>query len=142
VPAASAFGIQRLAAIELMTPLGGRIACALLGGQFTPDRSSVLELSIGAANTGKATSFKGSLVESFDQVSVGLPSAFVDGVVQGVRMAMDASELVSGKIVINCAAHAVVGSSVVAFRGVARSLTHLFSSASLDLDDSELISAF
>ena len=124
-----------------MTPLGGMIRYALLGGQFTPDLSSALDLSIRVADTRTAASFKGSLVESFDDVRVGLPSAFVDGVVQGVHMALDARNTLSGKIDINCAAHAAVGSSVVAFRGVARSLMHLFSSASLELDDAELISA-
>jgi hypothetical protein len=143
VPATnSAAGIQRIAAIELMTPRGGMIMYALLGGQFTPDLSSVLGLSIRVADTPTAGSFKGTLVESFDDVRVGLPSEFVDGVVQGVHMALDATNMVSGTIVINCAAHAAVGSSIVAFRGVTRSLMHLFRSASLDLDDAELISAF
>jgi hypothetical protein len=138
----SAAGIQRNAAIELMTPLGGRIMYALLGGQSTPDLSSVLGLSIRVADTRTATSFKGSLVESFDDVRAGLPSAFVDGVVQGVHMALDAGNMLSGNIDINCAAHAAVGSSVVAFRGVATSLMRLFGGASLELDDAGLISVF
>jgi hypothetical protein len=138
----SAAGVQRNAAIELMTPLGGMIRYALLGGQFTPDLSSVMDLSIRVADTRTAAHFKGSLVESFDEVRVGLPSAFVDGVVQGMHMALAARNIVSGKFLIYCAAHAAAGSSIVAFRGVAESLMHLFGSANLELDDAELISFF
>lgn len=143
MPAMSgAAGIQRTAAIELMTPLGGLIMYALLGGQFTPDLSSVLDLSIRVADTRTAPYFKESLVKSFDEVRIGLPSEFVDGVEQGFRMALVGGHMMSGKLVINCAAHAAAGSSIVAFRGVAKSLMQLFCSASLTLDDTALIPIF
>jgi len=140
--AAPGSGSQHVAAIELMTPLGGRIMYALVGGHFTPDQSGVLEVSVDVTNMRTGRPFAGSLVQSIDDVCVGLLAEYVDGVVEGVHSAIESNDRISGRLVIDCAAHGAVGSSIVAFRGVTRSLVRLFSSVGLDPDDAELMSVF
>jgi hypothetical protein len=142
VPAFGTPGVERVAAIELITPIGGMIRYALLGGRFVPDDSSVLRVNIGVSGDSvEGERFSTSLPVGVDVIRVGLPGPYVKGVFEGMTAAFESTAPPSGSIFIDCAAHGSVGSSVVAFRDVARSLARLFGSTSAKLDDKSVAEA-
>ncbi len=114
---------QKLAAIELLIPQGGKTGFGLLGAEFTPDRAStqlLLKLNVVESNS---SLIDWSLASSVDNVRSGLPNEFVDSVIQGVQETKDV--IGSGILHFKCAAVGEVGSSPHIFWQMARIIVNL-----------------
>ncbi len=130
---------MRLAAIEVLVPLGPRSMYGLLGGQFKPDATGHLsvDVSVSAANERLLAD---SLVVKGDDVRVGLPAEYAQAVLAGVALAKgELNALAAGKLSINCAAHGAIGSCEAVYKHLAAILVKLFNAASLELSDEELV---
>lgn len=131
----------RLAAIEVLVPLGGRAMYGLLGGEFRPDSTNRLDVDVFVASAGPP--FAGNLATKIDKVRVGLPAEYVEGVLDGVALAKgELDRLAAGKLLLNCAAHGEIGSCEVVFKHLALALVKLFNREGQALSDEELISLF
>jgi len=132
----------RLAAIEVLVPLGGRSIYGLLGGEFRPDSSNRLDVDVFVASAA-GPPFASNLATQTDKVRVGLPAEYVEGVLGGVALAKgELDRLAAGKLLINCAAHGEIGSCEVVFKHLALALVKLFNREGQALSDGELISLF
>jgi hypothetical protein len=105
-------------------------AYALLGGEFRPDSSGRLTLSV-LSNDEKGEIFE-SLAARIDEVRVGLPREFVEAV---LNVSGCGSQIPSGRIEINCAAHGRVGSNANLFGRVASLLLSMLCGAKLTDED-------
>jgi hypothetical protein len=132
----------RLAAIEVLVPLGPRSMYGLLGGRFEPDATGQLVIGF---NVTAATErlFAESLAANGDQVRVGLPAEYAHSVLAGVSAAKgEMNSLASGKLSFDCAAHRDIGSCEAVYRHLAAALVKLFNEACLNLSDDELVRLF
>jgi hypothetical protein len=132
-----------LAAVEVFVPLGGRFIYGLLGGHWVPDPSlGRLDVDICvAAATGRV--FGDSLAIGSDEVRVGLPAEYAQGVMAGVDLAAsDLNTVSAGRLSINCAAHGHIGSSNVVFKHLAAILIKLVNGSGGAMSIQELIELF
>jgi hypothetical protein len=131
-----------LATVEVFVPLGGRALYGLLGGRLKPTKGSHLsvQLSVSAPNE---HSFPDSLAEKVDDVRVGLPAEYVQGVFDGIDLAKgELNTVAAGKLFIDCAAHGAIGSSSAIFKHLAAVLVKLFNIAQAESSDEELAKLF
>lgn len=131
-----------LATVEVFVPLGGRALYGLLGGHWRPTKGSHLsvELSVSAPNE---HSFPDSLAEKVDDVRVGLPAEYAQGVFDGIDLAKgELNTVAAGELSIDCAAHGAVGSSSAIFKHLASVLVKLFNTIHAEPSDEELARLF
>src|SRR5258708_32577560 len=131
-----------LAGIEGSVPLGARSMYGLLGGQFKADATGHLsvDVSVSAAN---GRLLADSLAMKGDEVRVGLPAEYAQGVLAGVSLAKgQLNALKAGKLSINCAAHGAIGSCGAVYEHLAVTLIKLFNTPSLEPSDDELVRLF
>lgn len=116
---------RRIAMLEAYVPLGGMAKYGLLGGDFCPDESGTLAVSVHLGEPSGAP-FAEALAARVDDVRIGLPMEYGDAVLDGIRRGQKGpSALPSGLLTIDHAAHGMVGSSANHFGRVAEGLIML-----------------
>ncbi|MBN3780031.1 hypothetical protein G3O06_21080 [Burkholderia sp. Ac-20345] len=129
----------RSGAVELFVPLGARSMYGLVGGYFEPVESDSLSVEIYLSSSSERI-LSENLAGLNDEVRVGLPAEYVGGVIAGIDAACSRIDSVAtGKLVINCAAHGLMGSSEAIYTEVAAALVNLFHFGDASMTDSELI---
>jgi hypothetical protein len=137
-------GSARLAAIEMVVPLGGRIGYGLLGGSLQPAPTGELKVTAGISHEDCAL-YASELLPIGDDLRVGFPIEYVASIGKGVALAQsDTSrcEPPAGAIVIDRAVHARVGSSVSLYTHLTAMLLRLLSRRASDPSDEELHQLF
>lgn len=133
---------KQIIAVELFVPLGARSMYGLIGGQFEPDEKNCLTVDVRVSSSSERL-LADSLASKVDEVRVGLPDEYVAAFLSGIDIAQSEPDAVtSGKLLIDCAAHGVMGSNEAIFKNLAIVLLKLLSRASADSSDSELIEMF
>jgi hypothetical protein len=131
----------KLAAIEVLVPLGGRSMYGLLGGEFQPDSSNRLDVRVCLASA-QGKLFSNNLAGLRDEVRVGLPAEYAEAVFDGVALAKgELGSLASGSLLINRAAHGAVGSCDIVFKHLSAALIKLLNAVQKP-SDLELINLF
>jgi len=129
----------RSGAVELFVPLGARSTYGLVGGYFEPVEGDSLSVEIYLSSSSERM-LSDNLAGLNDEVHVGLPAEYFGGVVAGIDAACSRIDSVAtGKLVINCAAHGLMGSSEAIYSEVAAALVNLFHFGDASMTDSELI---
>ncbi|MFT3848688.1 MAG: hypothetical protein QM739_08395 [Propionivibrio sp.] len=129
------------AAVEVLVPLGPRSMYGLLGGRFTPSANGQLTVKIFSSSVvGK--SFPSSLASAGDQVWTGLPIEYSEAVKEGIHLVEQDIGVVSGELIINCAAYGEIGSCYAIFKSLAIVLTKLISEQKSNLTDDEIVALF
>ena len=129
------------AAIELFIPLGPRAMYGLLGARFVANQSGELIIEIGS------TELAGDVVPDTlamrgDIVRVGLPSEYINGVSNGIELALpDLAKLGAGVMTVSCAAYAEISSCEDIYSKVFRMLAALLSVGDSSMSDEILIAA-
>ena len=90
----------RLAAIELLVPHGARASYGLLGGHFEPRSDGQLTVNIYASSPNERC-FADSLVSRIDEVRVGLPEEYVEGVLDGIDLAKGELNTIAPQLMVN-----------------------------------------
>jgi hypothetical protein len=102
-------------AVELYVPTGPRSIYGLLGAEFKHDKSNKVSIRVNVSSD-RGPRVIGSLAEASDDVRIGLPEDYVEGVLRGVLLAQQQVEhLLSGDVVFNCAAYGVKWSNKLIF---------------------------
>jgi len=103
-------------AVELCIPTGPRSIYGLLGAEFNQDESDKIRITVNISSD-RGQQFVASLAGTSDDVRIGLPEEYVNGVLGGVTLAREQiGHLLSGDLVFNCAAHGLTGSSELIFK--------------------------
>ena len=77
----------RRVAVELLIPKGARILYGLLGAEFRPSESGELHVLIKTLSSTGPPLENSLLPLSLDNVRIGLPTAYVQAVIEGVTLA-------------------------------------------------------
>lgn len=132
----------RLAAIELLVPQGAHSMYGMLGGEFEPDSGASFDVEVCLSSASEPV-FANGLANQTDEVRMGLPSEYIEGVCSGIALAKgELDRLLAGKLRVNCAAHGAVGSCEAVFKHLAAILVKLFNLKNQVPSDSELIKLF
>jgi hypothetical protein len=135
-------GLPSLAAVELSVFVSARFIYGLIGGDWRPNAAGELRVSIHTSSS-NGTLLPDHLSARGEDVRVGLPDEYSEGVLAGVQQWVEALEVVpSGELTINCAAHGLVSSSQMAFKRVSWTLCKLLTTDGAALTDEELNSFF
>jgi hypothetical protein len=128
---------SRSAAAEVVLPRGARSEYGLLGGSFSPQRSSSVALSVAVSNGSEP--LRSSIARAVDDVRIGLPEEYAKAVLQAARVA--ASALPTGSLTFNEGAHGAVGSSPLFFGMLARFVIKLLLVPN-DVSDDAIVTLF
>jgi hypothetical protein len=133
---------SRSGAIELFVPLGARSMYGLLGGQFEPDGGERLAVQVSfSGDLGRP--FIGSLASESDDVRIGFPIEYANAVFSGIDVAKsELGEVASGRLIIDCAAHGAISSSIALYESLVAVLIKLINLKSERVSDSDLIDLF
>jgi hypothetical protein len=108
------------AATEIVIPRGARMLYGALGVEFTPSTSApglTIEVNVSDASRNR---FVQSLIANLDEVSIGLPSEYVDAVLAGVEGGQKQEPTLSpGTLRFAYAAHGAASSNAPIFRQLA-----------------------
>ena len=104
--------IERYLVIEVMLPRGARALYGLLGVRHIASTgSATLKVRVACSGSTGAI-YKGSLIDSFETVTVGLPELYADAAVSGFERAFaDGVDMQGGVVEIAYAAFGEVSSS-------------------------------
>lgn len=128
--------------IELMVPRGGRALYGALGAKFTSDRSSSSLRAIVTAQPDSSPTNADSLISSIEQVEIGLPREYADGVANGVRSALEwRRSLSAGTLDFGYAAIGRVSSSQRLFWILGSTVTELLMQPARTIDDQSVVDA-
>jgi hypothetical protein len=131
-----------MAAVEMFADLGPRHMYGLLGGHLEPDTTDYLSVEV-RVSTANERLFNDSLAMKRDEVRVGLPAEYVQGVMAGLDLAKhELNTLTPGKLTINCAAHGAIGSCAALYKHLTVVLIKLFNADHPKLPDDELTKLF
>lgn len=126
---------EKMAAIEMVVPRGGRAYYGLLGALYTPAQSGNLLIQVVVSDK-QDTLMNQSLANGLDQVWVGLPISYAKEVIQGAKIAVDL--LGSGVLRFSSAAYGVVGSSAAMFHRLADLVVRLLTYENDSLSENQL----
>ncbi|MBV9614272.1 MAG: hypothetical protein JO031_02310 [Ktedonobacteraceae bacterium] len=129
---------NRECAIELYNPVGPRAYYGAIGASFTPQKTGNFIIQV-PVSIDKGPLLDNSLAGKSDEVYIGLPLAYVDGVLSGFISDNTIQQLGSGTLRINNAAHGSIGSSLWLFRVLSRVLSNLFLYENSSVSDEFLI---
>jgi hypothetical protein len=107
----------RSGAVEVLVPAGAHVMYGLLGGRIVPSDAGRLRV-VAAISASDGTRFDSILCPHGDRLHVGLPHEYAPAIEGGLRAATAGTPteiLPSGELVVDCAVHAEVGSSVALF---------------------------
>lgn len=113
----------RTVAVEVYLPRGARVEYALLGMRYEPasGRDLVVRILVGEP---RGCTYEQSLAGHVDEVYAGLPTEYVQGVLEATCEEAT-GRLGPGVLVVDQAAHGVVGSSLNLFEQLARLVVRL-----------------
>jgi hypothetical protein len=115
---------RQSAAVELFLPRGGRVLYGGLGAVFTPeDTHQLVAQVLVSIDDGKQ--YEETLAHRVDDVHIGLPQEYVEGVFEGVLQSDETQELDAGTLRFGCAVHGQVGSSRWIFQRLSRMVVKL-----------------
>lgn len=129
----------RQAAVELFIPAGGRALYGLLGAELIPTLDNKLLIQV-AVSADPQRRFEWSLAGRVDEVSIGLPADYAEGVITGALQRSDI--LGAGVLRFDRAAHGVVGSSWEFFRRLATIVVHVLVLQPVEATDEEMNALF
>jgi hypothetical protein len=131
-------GRRRVAALELFLPKGGRALYGLLGAEFLPNTSQVLEVCVDTVvKNGPHVTW--SLAAQVDQVYAGILDEYAEGIISGACESKALLALGSGVVNFRWGAHGIVGSSSGFFKRLSDSVITLLSLETLDISGQNLI---
>ena len=111
---------------ELFLPRGARVVYGVLGANYKFEASRKLSLTTHQTLNDKKI-FKDSLLDPIEEVYVGLPEEYEDGIYSGVKRVCDENKLLlTGNLDFCYAAHAEVSSSSWVFQKLAYIISNLF----------------
>jgi hypothetical protein len=113
----------------------------LLGGRWQSENGSQVSVEV-SVSTSNERLFPDSLASGTDEVRVGLPSEYIEGVLDGLDLARGETTLAAGKLSIDCAAHGAVGPSNGIYKHLAAVLVKLFNTVDAQPSDEELNNLF
>jgi len=97
----------------------------LIGGRFESDGKDRLTVEVNTSSNSERF-LTDSLASKVDEVHVGLPDEYVAAVLRGISEARsELGAVISGKLVIECGAHGVMGSSEAIYERLAVVLVKL-----------------
>lgn len=129
-------------AVEVCKAAGHPSSYGLLGGELTFGPSSSFTVALHTTSN-HGQSFTDSLASSSDTVYVGLPAEYVDGVFEGVTLAMPRiGPIQPGRLTVSHAAHGKVGSSLIVFKQLSILLLSLLYAQESTLSDESLLKLF
>lgn len=130
-----------LVALEFSALLGPRSVYGLLGGEFRPAPTNHLDVEICIGSTDER--FENNLAARSDHVCKGLPSEYLQGVLDGLALAKgELRQLAAGRLLLNRAAHGVSGSSGAVFKHLAAALLKLLNYGGQEPSAAELQTLF
>jgi hypothetical protein len=136
------FNSVQKACVEWLVPTGPRAIYGLLGAEYVPIQNGEIHIQINSSQ-GNEPSFSDSLAHPIDDVRVGLPSEYVPGIISGLSLAkQEIQELLSGKVIFQCAAHGQVGSSEMIFKYLSSIVIRILMSEDKNLSAEKLASLF
>lgn len=107
---------QNRVAIELAVHIGPMIEYALLGCEFEPGASDSPVIAVAASPSSLTSPFPDNLVQISDDVRVGLPSEYLNGILEGASIGIEErGGMPNGVLRFGVAAHGAVGSSHMVF---------------------------
>ena len=124
------------AAVELRLARGPHNPYGLLGGTFTPDGSCGLLLQVASSAEEIPVDWRTS--PTIGNVQCGLPSEYVDNIVQGAMNTLGKTSLASGVLRLDCAAHSFVDSSSMIFGWLAGAVVRLLSLSNTSMADEDV----
>jgi len=130
-------------AVEVYVPLGARFAYGLLGGRLSPYAGSQLRL-LAKLSSEDGPRFN-SAICPLDDLRVGLPSAFAESIQAGIEtstLQIRSEAMASADLVIDCAAHGQLGSSLAIFTHLTAILVKMLTTIPASASDEELIRLF
>lgn len=131
-------GIKTSAAVELVVPIGGRIYYGILGGSFVPQEKASITIQIPLTDR-YGPLLQDTIIHSAEEVRVGFPREYLEGIVTGVKQSKTLSLLGSGTLYFGNAAHGMYGSSIVFFRILCSIIITLLSLNQKDVSSEALI---
>jgi hypothetical protein len=138
----SSFHETRLAAVEVLVPLGPNFMYGLLGGRWQPEPTDVLRVVVGISDS-KERLFRNNLTMGLDEVHVGLLSEYAHSVRTGIDLVTGETHgLAGGKLSMNYCAHGAIGSCEAVFKHLAIILVRLLHMTAAHPSDEELLRLF
>lgn len=118
---------ERRAAVELHQ-LRSRLHYGLLGATLSPSDTPTLEIKLLTSADRLEQRFTDTLAHKFENIYVGLPHEYANSIIRGVSEAIGRlKEIHAGKILFNCAAHSLVGSSEAVFHRLSIAVINMLS---------------
>ena len=123
-------------AAEIVIPRGARMLYGALGAEFASSaRASGLTVEVNVCNESRRR-FSDSLIAHMEEVSVGLPSEYVESVFSGAQISQTEHRMLStGTLRFAYAAHGAVSSNAPLFRQLASCLTATKGEPSIAFDE-------
>ena len=132
---------SRIAAVEVVVPLGPRAMYGLLGGRINPASGRLLSVEVATSISNGQLLFD-TLALPGEEVKSGLPAEFGPAIISAVALArQEMPNLPPGRITIECAAHGSVSSSYRMFQRLTQILLRILTSGR-ELTDEVLFGFF
>ena len=128
----------RECAIELFVPTGAMAYYGALGATFTPQNKGVFTVRIPISKDGGKL-LKTALAGKMDEVHIGLPEEYVEGILENFLRVDTVQQLGAGTLLVCEAAYGNIGSSVWFFGVLSRTLSKLFLLEDVSLPDEAFI---
>lgn len=118
--------MTRQVAAEILVQTGGRALYGLLGAELFSQETNELQLKVTTSRF-DGPPYVSSIALPSEEVRIGLPDEYASSVVDAVlATAVSSAGLPPGKIIFNCAAHGLIGSSQQIFRALGQIIIRLF----------------
>jgi hypothetical protein len=133
-----------IGAVEVYVPVGGTFMYGLLGGRVSPSTASQLRV-LAKVSSENGPRFRSAICPTGDDLRVGLPRAYAGAIQAGISTAVlhiGNEMLASADLMINCAVHGKVGSSLAMFTRLTAILVRVLTTLPPSASDEDLIGLF